>query len=66
MSEKSDSTDAMSHLAFRRGGFSKAEKRAYAIKKHGEALLEPPKKPLAAWLSDPSLLPKRPPGRVSE
>ena len=25
-------------------------------------LLRPPSRPLAAWLSDPSLLPKRPPG----
>lgn len=29
-------------------------------------LLIPPTRPLASWLFDPSLLPKRPPGRVHQ
>ena len=45
--------------------FSKKEKQAYARERHLEALCEPPKNPtkLPAFLSDPSLLPKKPPGR---
>jgi hypothetical protein len=59
------SDDALDHQAFRKGGFSKAEKRAYAREKFVEDLLSPPKTPLAAWLSDPTLLPKKPPPRCS-
>ena len=45
--------------------WSKAQKREYAKEKHLEGLLQPPKDPskLPAFLADPSLLPKRPPGR---
>lgn len=43
--------------------FSKKEKKAYAQDQAMKALLEPPKNPPPAWLSDPSLLPKKPPGR---
>jgi hypothetical protein len=41
----------------------KKQKQEYAKEKEMERLMEPPSKPLAAWLSDPSLLPKKPPGR---
>lgn len=57
------SEDALDHRGFRKGGFSRAEKMAYAQEKHMEDLLQPPKNPPPAWLSDPSLLPKRPPGK---
>lgn len=57
------SQDALDHRAFRKGGFSKAEKRAYAREKFVESLLEPPKNPPPAWLSDRALLPKKPPVR---
>jgi hypothetical protein len=43
--------------------WGKAQKRAYAKEKAMEDLLLPPKNPPPAWLSDPSLLPKHPPGR---
>ena len=46
--------------------YGKKEKQKYAQEKHLEALCEPPKQPLAAWLSDPSLLPRKPPGRRTE
>jgi hypothetical protein len=55
--------DALDRPAFRKGGFGKAEKRAYAQKKFAEELLQPPKNPPPAWLNDPSLLPKKPPTR---
>lgn len=61
--KKPKSDDAMDHRGFRKGGFSKAEKRAYAQEKHMEDLMQPPKAPLAEWLNDPTLLPKKPPGR---
>jgi hypothetical protein len=60
--KKSD--DALDRQAFRKGGFSKAEKRAYAQQKFAEELVTPPKNPPPAWLSDPSLLPKKPPTRA--
>jgi hypothetical protein len=41
----------------------KKERQAYAKEKAMEELVQPPKAPLAPWLSDPSLLPKKPPGR---
>lgn len=41
----------------------KKEKQAYAREKHIEDLLQPPKNPPPDWLNDPSLLPKKPPGR---
>lgn len=43
--------------------WSKKEKQAYAKEKAMEELVAPPKNPPPAWLSDPSLLPKKPPGR---
>lgn len=58
------SEDALDRRAFRKGGFSKAEKRAYAKQKFAEDLIQPPKNPPPAWLSDPSLLPKKPPTRA--
>jgi len=39
----------------------KKARQEYARSKAVEDLLIPPKQPLAAWLNDPSLLPKRPP-----
>lgn len=45
------------------GKMGKAAKRAYARDKASEELLLPPKSPPPAWLSDSSLLPKKPPGR---
>jgi len=42
---------------------SKKEKQKYAQKKAMEELLMPPKYAPPAWLDDPSLLPKKPPGR---
>jgi hypothetical protein len=44
--------------------FSKKEKMKYAREMHLEGLCQPPKDPtrLPAFLNDPSLLPKRPPG----
>jgi len=39
------------------------EWKQFAQEKALEELLVPPSKPLAPWLSDPSLLPKKPPGR---
>lgn len=56
--------DAMDRQAFRKGGFSKAEKRAYAQQKFVEELVQPPKNPPPAWLNDPTLLPKKPPTRA--
>jgi hypothetical protein len=41
----------------------KKAKIAYAKDKAMEELLQPAKNQLPAWLSDPSLLPKKPPGR---
>ena len=49
-----------------KGKWGKAQKRAYAKEKAAEELIAPPKNPPAAWLSDPSLLPKRPPARVKK
>ena len=43
--------------------WSKKMKKQYAQEKASEELLLPPKSPPPAWLSDPSLLPKKPPGR---
>lgn len=57
------SEDALDRQAFRKGGFGKAEKRAYAQQKFAEELVQPPKNPPPAWLNDPSLLPKKPPNR---
>lgn len=45
---------------------SKKDRIAYAREKHLEDLMLPPKNPPPAWLSDPSLLPKKPPTRRSE
>lgn len=53
--------DALDKRAYKKGGFSKAEKREYARQKAVDDLLLPPKNPAPAWLSDPSLLPKKPP-----
>lgn len=61
----SGSQDALDHRVSRKGGFSRSEKRAYARERFAEELLAPPKAPLPAWLSDPSLLPKRPPHRAT-
>jgi hypothetical protein len=44
----------------------KKEKQAYAKEKHLEELLVPPSRPLAPELSNPALLPKRPPGRRTD
>ena len=41
----------------------KKEKIAYAKEKAAEDLLVPPKAGLASFLTDPTLLPKRPPQR---
>lgn len=60
------SEDALDRRAFQRGGFSKAEKRAYAQQKFLEDLVAPPKNPPPEWLNDPSLLPKKPPPRRTE
>ena len=46
-----------------RGKMGKKAKQAYAREKAAEELLLPPKTPPPAWLSDSSLLPKKPPGR---
>ena len=43
--------------------FGKKQKMQYAREKAAEELLMPPKAPPPEWLSNPSLLPKRPPGR---
>jgi hypothetical protein len=59
-----NSEDALDRRAFRKGGFSKAEKRAYAQQKFLEELVQPPKNPPPAWLNDPTLLPKKPPART--
>lgn len=45
---------------------TKAERRAFAIRKRDEELLIPASRPLPAWLSDPALLPKKPPRREVE
>ena len=63
---KGKSNDALDRPAFRKGGFSKAEKRAYAQQKAMEELVQPPKNPPPAWLNDPSLLPKKPPKPTEE
>ncbi len=42
----------------------KAAKMAYAKEKTMEELCAPPKNPPPAWLSDASLLPKKPPQRL--
>ena len=55
------SSDALDHVRSK-GGFGKAQKRAYAQMKAMEELLTPSKHPPPAWLSDPSILPKKPPG----
>lgn len=57
--------DLMDRGRRQRQSFGKKDKRAYAREMHLEALCQPPKDPsrLPAFLSDPSLLPKRPPGR---
>jgi hypothetical protein len=39
------------------------QKQAYAQDRAAQELLLPPKEPPPAWLSDPALLPKKPPGR---
>jgi len=43
--------------------FNRAQKQAYAKKKVEEELLMRPKQPRPEWMDDPSLLPKRPPGK---
>jgi len=53
--------DALDHRSGGKPRFSKAQKRKYARKKAMEELLLPPKNPPPAWLSDPSLLPTKPP-----
>jgi hypothetical protein len=58
----SGSSDALDAPRARGGRFGKREKRAYAKEKAAEELLLPPKEPPPPWLSDPSLLPKKPPG----
>jgi len=60
------SEDALDRKVFRRGGFSKEEKRAYAQQRFLEELVAPPKNPPPEWLNDPSLLPKKPPPRRTE
>lgn len=60
------SEDALDHKAFRRGGFSKAEKRAYAKQRFAEELVQPPKEPPPEWLSNPDLLPRKPPPRKED
>jgi hypothetical protein len=55
-------TDAMDRRASGKPKYSKKEKTKYAREKHLEALHDPPKKPLAAELTNPELLPKKPPG----
>jgi len=57
------SNDALDHRLVRRGRFSRSEKRDYAKRMREEELVLPPKDPPPAWLTDPSLLPKKPPGR---
>ncbi len=57
------SQDALDRRAFQRGGFSKAEKQAYAKAKFAEELLQSPKNPPPKWTKDKSLLPMKPPGR---
>ena len=64
--ERPNKDDALGHVAFRRGGFSKAEKRAYAQAKFLEELVQPPKEPPPEWMSDPELLPKKPPPRAND
>ena len=44
--------------------WGKKEKQAYAKEKAMEELLTPPKNPPPPWLSDPKLLPKKPPQKV--
>ncbi len=56
------SEDALDRPRAKRG-YSKKEKRDYARDKALEALLLPPKNPPPAWLTNPDLLPKKPPGR---
>ena len=47
------------------GKMSKSAKRAYARDKFVEELIVPSAKHAPpAWMSDPSLLPKKPPGRT--
>lgn len=55
------SEDALDRPAFRKGGFSKAEKRAYAQQKFMEELVQPPKNPPPEWTENKELLPKKPP-----
>ena len=45
------------------GRMGKRQKRDYAREKAAEELLQSPKTPPPPWLSDPSLLPKKPPTR---
>jgi hypothetical protein len=60
---KPSSEDAMGHQVFRRGGFSREEKREYARQKFVEELVQPPKNPPPEWLFDRTLLPMKPPGK---
>lgn len=57
------SEDALDRQAFRKGGFSKAEKQAYAKQKFAEELVTPPRDPPPAWMDDNTLLPRKPPPR---
>ncbi len=57
------SDDALDRTGGGKPRFSRKQKRAYAKKMQAIELVEPPKNGLAPFLSDPSLLPKRPPSR---
>jgi hypothetical protein len=61
------SDDIMDRGRRQKQSFSKKEKQKYARDMHMEALCQPPKDPskLPAFLNDRSLLPKKPPTKVS-
>lgn len=61
MRMKRKSTDALDQARPRRA-FSKRDKQEYAKRMHAEELNVPPKEGLADFLTDPTLLPKKPPG----
>jgi hypothetical protein len=60
---KPKSEDLMDRGRRVKQAFSKKEKREYARAMHMEALCQPPKDPskIPEFLSEPTLLPKRPP-----
>ena len=64
--ETKKSEDILDRGRRQRQQLSRADKQKYAREMHLEGLCQPPKDPskLPAFLSDPSLLPKKPPGRV--